>query len=325
MKGAKKLLGLVLLACFICFITVSCQSSNTSNTSVAEPTNTAQTTAAQTTATQPTKSAEETSALKVDVFSASEKGALVASTLIQGEKEAILVDSQLLNSEAQRLVDRITQSGKTLKAIWITHGHPDHYFGLKQVLAKFPNTPVYATAEVVEDVRKLGPNFLQNLKKRYGDDVTSELVIPQVFNQNFMELDGERIEIIKLPQGDTKNTTAIHIPSINTVIAADVLYSGVHPFLVESSAASRTTWLQSLEQIKALNPKEVIPGHKDPSLDNSPAALDKMKNYLETFSNTVKREQSAAAAYAAMEKAFPNYKLAGFFLKISTDAAYKNR
>ena len=320
MKSAKKLLGLVLMACFVCFMAVSCQTSTTSNVApTAEPTNAVQTTSA----TQLTKTPDQASPLEIKVFQASEKGALVASTLIAGEKEAILVDSQLLNSEANKLVDFLTQSGKTLKAIWITHGHPDHYLGLEKVLAKFPNTPVYSTAEVAEDVRKKGPTFIENLKKRYADDISSKLTVPEVLSQNYLELEGQRIEVIKMPQGDTKNTTILHIPSMDTVIAGDVLYSGVHPFLAETNANARRTWIESIDKIKALNPKEVIPGHKDPTLDNSPEALDKMKNYLETFNKTVESERSADAAYAAMEKAFPNHKLAGFFLKISTDAAYK--
>ena len=314
MKRAKTLVGLVLLACFICFMTISCQKSSTKDASVSQPT----------TVAQATNISQQTSPLTVDVFLASEKGALVASTLIEGQKEAILVDSQLLNSEGKRLADRIVASGKTLKAIWVTHAHPDHYFGVNQVLEKFPNTPVYSTSEIVEDIRKRNPGFVQNLKQKFGDDVTSNPFVPQVLNQNYLELEGTRIEIIKMPHGDTKNTTIVNIPSLKTVIAADVVYSGVHPFLVESNAEARSQWIESIEKIKALNPEQVIPGHKNPSLDNSPAALDKIKNYLETFGKIVKQERTPEAALAAIEKAYPDYKLSGFFLKLSVDAAYKN-
>lgn len=267
------------------------------------------------------------SPLSVKVIQASEKGALVVSTLIEGKKEAILVDSQLLLSEAKRVAEEISKSGKTLKAIWITHAHPDHYFGLQEVLKKFPNTPVYSTAAVVADIRKTSSRYLNNLKQKYGEDVTSQPTIPQAFSQKYLDLEGQKIEIVELPQGDTKITTALYIPSLKTFIAGDAVYWGVHPFLVEATTPeARSRWMESLKAIKAMNPQQIIPGHKAPTLNlsKSSESLDSLGKYLETFGNVIKSEKTPDAAFAAMSKAYPDYKLAGFFLKMSTQAAYSN-
>ena len=49
-----------------------------------------------------------------------------SSTLICGERDAILVDTFLTTEQSQTLLDWIVASGKNLTAIYITHGHGDH-------------------------------------------------------------------------------------------------------------------------------------------------------------------------------------------------------
>ena len=68
--------------------------------------------------------------LTATVFTASPGGFLVDSTLIAGDKEAILIDAQFDLADAHRLVAMILESKKQLTTVYITHAHPDHYFGL---------------------------------------------------------------------------------------------------------------------------------------------------------------------------------------------------
>ncbi|MGA8962280.1 MAG: MBL fold metallo-hydrolase [Pseudolabrys sp.] len=53
-----------------------------------------------------------------------------SSTLISGEQDAVLVDTFLTTEQSQTLLDWVVASGKNLIAIYITHGHGDHFFGL---------------------------------------------------------------------------------------------------------------------------------------------------------------------------------------------------
>src|SRR3954467_14998454 len=76
--------------------------------------------------------------LKVEVFTASPDAFLVTSSLITGEKDAVLVDAQFTLSEAHRLAAKVLESRKTLKTIVITHAHPDHWFGVEVLKAQFP-------------------------------------------------------------------------------------------------------------------------------------------------------------------------------------------
>src|ERR1700754_3176814 len=76
-----------------------------------------------------------------------------SATLIYGERDAVLVDTFMTVEQCNGLADAIVASGKSLKAIYVTHGHPDHFFGLKILQYLFPNAKALATREVVAKMR----------------------------------------------------------------------------------------------------------------------------------------------------------------------------
>src|ERR1700754_4425749 len=73
-----------------------------------------------------------------------------SSTLIYGERNAVLVDTFLTADQSQTLVDWVVASGKNLTAIYITHGHGDHFFGLAPLVERFPRARAVATPEIVK-------------------------------------------------------------------------------------------------------------------------------------------------------------------------------
>ena len=48
-------------------------------------------------------------------------------TLIWGERDALLVDTFLGDAQTKELADWIEAKGRTLRTIYLTHGHPDHF------------------------------------------------------------------------------------------------------------------------------------------------------------------------------------------------------
>lgn len=62
----------------------------------------------------------------------------LASTLIYGDADAVLVDAPTTIAEAEKLAGEIEQEGKRLTHIYLTHGHGDHWFGVTSLLASFP-------------------------------------------------------------------------------------------------------------------------------------------------------------------------------------------
>src|SRR6187402_3485759 len=76
--------------------------------------------------------------LTTTVYTGSPGGFLVNSTLVAGDKDAVLIDGQFTLADAHRLVAMILESKKNLTTIVVTHGHPDHYFGLGVLKQAFP-------------------------------------------------------------------------------------------------------------------------------------------------------------------------------------------
>src|SRR6267142_5798452 len=73
-----------------------------------------------------------------------------AVTLITGRSESLLVDTFLSKEHNNELADWIAAKGKRLALIYITHGHPDHFFGLKILKERFPEARMLARHNVVK-------------------------------------------------------------------------------------------------------------------------------------------------------------------------------
>ena len=69
----------------------------------------------------------------------------MASTLIYGKRDAVLVDAFMTVEQASSLADWIAKKNRNLTTIYITHGHGDHWFGVGTLLERFPNASVVAT------------------------------------------------------------------------------------------------------------------------------------------------------------------------------------
>src|SRR4029077_9958955 len=78
----------------------------------------------------------------------------ISSTLISGKRDAVLVDTAITVDQNQKLVDWIEASGKNLTAIYATHGHGDHFFGVRTIQNAFPGAKSGARREVIDVMRK---------------------------------------------------------------------------------------------------------------------------------------------------------------------------
>jgi glyoxylase-like metal-dependent hydrolase (beta-lactamase superfamily II) len=66
------------------------------------------------------------SPLSLEVFNPGEAAIFpVASVLVKGAHDAVLIDAQFSRGEALKLVEKIRASGKHLTTVYISHGDPD--------------------------------------------------------------------------------------------------------------------------------------------------------------------------------------------------------
>ncbi|MGH1550365.1 MBL fold metallo-hydrolase [Leifsonia poae] len=84
-----------------------------------------------------------------------------SSTLIWGERDAVLVDTFTTTEQNDRLIEWIREHDRTLAAVYITHGHGDHAFGIGQLRAAFPGVRVLATTGTIATLHtQADPTYL---------------------------------------------------------------------------------------------------------------------------------------------------------------------
>ena len=205
----------------------------------------------------------------------------VASTLILGDNDAVLVDPPFTYDQIDRVGDWIERSGKRLACIYSTHGHGDHWFGADTIMRRFPGATAYATEKTIAMMHQqatVGRAQLWDVDFP-GLIPDSPVVFEPIPAGGFM-LEGHRCEAVEVGHTDTDDTTVLHVPSIDLVVAGDVAYNGVHQYLLESRGGGIQAWLAGIAKVEALGPGAVVAGHKNRALPDDPAILSQTRQYL---------------------------------------------
>jgi glyoxylase-like metal-dependent hydrolase (beta-lactamase superfamily II) len=260
-------------------------------------------------------------ALTTTVFTGSPAGFLVDSTLIAGDKDAILVDAQFDLADAHRLVAAILETKKRLTTVYITHGHPDHYFGLAVIHQAFPDAKLVALPATVDEIKKTWRDKVKQWGPMYGELVPREPVLPVALVGSTLTLEGQTLEVHGGVQGDSAENSYVWIPSIKTVVAGDIIYRGVHAWTAETSPAGRQAWRRTLDRLAALRPTTVIAGHKDPQLTNDAGSIDAARGYLDAFDAAVGSSNTAAEVQRKVKARFPDAQL-DIILQLGAGAAF---
>lgn len=268
-----------------------------------------------------TATASAETKLTTSVYTASPGGFLVNSTLVAGEKEAVLIDGQFSLADSHRLVAMIMESKKTLTTVYITHWHPDHYFGLNVVKQAFPKVKFVATPDTVAQIKKTWKDKVKQWGPMYGDLVPKTPVVPTVLKGNSITLEGQTLEIHNKVQGDSPDNSYVWIPSIKTVVAGDIIFRGVHVWTAETNADARKAWAKTLDEIAALKPDVVIAGHKDPKLKDDVAGIKQTRDYLTDFDAAVSSSKSATEVTDKLKKKYPDLQL-DIILQIGAGAQF---
>jgi len=175
----------------------------------------------------------------------------ISSTLISGERDAVLVDSPITVKQARDLANWVAASGRNLTTIYATHGHGDHFFGTSTVLERFPNARFVARTEVIKIMRQqASPESLATFwNPRFPGQISSHLAIAEELSGNVINLEGHDLVSVPLGFTDTADTTCLHVPSIGLIVAGDAAYNGVHLHLSESpDQQKRQEWIAALDK-----------------------------------------------------------------------------
>ncbi|WP_051117989.1 Vmh family MBL fold metallo-hydrolase [Vibrio campbellii] len=229
-----------------------------------------------------------------------------SSVLVSGEKELMLFDAQFSVKDGKKLVEQIKNSGKELSMIYISSGDPDYYFGLEPIVAAFPGVKVVASEAVVKHIERTKDAKLAYWGPILEEGAPSKIVVPTVLNDTTLTLEGKRIEVKEINTHDAY----LWVPSEKTVFGGVSVYSGVHVWMADTqSKQERAQWSQSLERMKALKPKTVIPGHYLGDMPKGVEGIQFTINYIADIEQTLDKSSklSSSEISAAMKAKYPQF------------------
>ncbi len=252
----------------------------------------------------------------VHVFSSAESAFYVNSFVIETTRGLVLDDTQFLTSSAQQLRDTIRAHGKPLLAIVITHPHPDHFNGTAEIEREWPGLPIYATQATIDVIRATEADKRAAWTPVYGEDYPRQTVLPNtvVVPGQAVFVDDVELRIDDLGEGESADITVIHLPQNNQLIASDLLYHRVHPWLAEGRTKQ---WLNQIEIVlnRYATATAVFAGHGEAAgLDAFEQQAEYLTNFRAYVSNGVADlarptpEEKSAIAAKVLQR-YPNYPL----------------
>jgi len=231
-----------------------------------------------------------------------------SATLIYGARDAVLVDPLMTIAEVGALCGWLAGHGKNLTAIYATHGHGDHFFGAGIILDRYPDARLVAAANVVAQMRRqAAPESIASVwNMRFPGQIPDDLAIADALAGDVIELEGRELVVVQAGHTNTEHTTYLHVPSLGLVVAGDVVYNDVHPYLGETDRARRRQWLAALDGIDALRPRAVVAGHKRPGNADHPRVVEQTRGYIRDFDRVAEDSNTTLELYERMLALHPD-------------------
>ena len=253
------------------------------------------------------------------VFTADPMGGLVDSTVVLGDSQALLIDSQFTKPNAERLRDMIQATGRSLETIFITHFHPDHHFGVAVLKDAWPEAQILAHPAVAGMLAEMGQGMFDQRKEAMGDALPDSWIAPEPLSGP-LALEGESFEVLDPMIGDTEVITPVHLHQFEALVVADLVYNGTWAWLKEvPDAAAADAWLASLDALEAMNVPVIIPGHRTEDAANDVSGIVHNQKLLKAWRQALDETKTADELKAAMVEAMGE--LPGeFFLDVAVKA-----
>lgn len=247
----------------------------------------------------------EAGILKLEIYNASENSFGVASVIVYGKTEAVLIDAQFTLADAEKVAQQIKNSGKMLTTIYVSHTDPDFYFGLEVFKKYFPEVIAYASPATVESIKATAQKKLDVWGGRLGKAITSNIVLPQVLKGSSIELEGQKLEIIGLEEFPSK--TFVWIPSVKAVVGGiNVFGTTFHLWMADAQTTdARRQWTNVLDKIEALHPAIVIPAHANSGSPFDINAVKHTKGYIQFYEEALKTNKTSETLIATLKTKYP--------------------
>ena len=170
--------------------------------------------------------------------------------------ECVVIDPSF---HPDAIVDTIQKKSLTLKAVWLTHGHFDHFVGTKEIIKKFPTTPIFIDFADLEIVKNGGES------DRASSPITQGCPIPTNFLKDNMKISVGSYEFtVMSTPGHSPGSCCFYFKPANWLFTGDLIF--YHSYgRTDLAGGDETALFQSIREKVLSLPDETIifPGHND--------------------------------------------------------------
>lgn len=167
---------------------------------------------------------------------------------------------------------------------WVvnSHSHGDHWLGNAAVAGD--DTTILASEETRGIIEDDGQSWVDRVAQMTDGTAGETTVLPPnetVTENETRELGGVTVEFRLLGTAHSPGDMALWLPEQEVLMAADVAYGNAAPATMDADVRH---WMATLEELEALDPAVVIPGHGE--LGDARVLAD-LRGYLDTFWSAV--------------------------------------
>jgi glyoxylase-like metal-dependent hydrolase (beta-lactamase superfamily II) len=226
-----------------------------------------------------------------------------ATHIVEGKDKLVLVDGQFLVPYAKKFRDYADSLGKPIERLYLSHRHPDHWFGLGTA---FGDISIHALPECISFIKEHG-EVSRNDHWKLGDLAPDRIVVPQeVVEPGEETIDGVKYVFDRVTDTEIDFHLVIRLPEIGVYFTQDLVYSGTHLYLTKHM----THWIRILEGMLVTDYELFMPGHGLPADKNEVA---RNIEYISTARQAISDGLTNDVFKDFMLQTYPERKCPGIF------------
>lgn len=250
-------------------------------------------------------SAQTAAPLTLKMYNANASSFHVNATVISGKTETMVIDTGFSRADAYRIAADVLDTGKTLKTVFISNADPDYYFGAEVLKELFPQAKVLTTPAVREKIQAKLKGKIAFWGPKMGVNAPKQPIVPDTLESTTLTVDGETIEV-RGTTGELAHRPYVWIPSLKAIAGNVAVFGNLHVWTADTQKpGERKAWLAQLDEMQALKPAVVVPGHMAAGTALDENAIRFTREYLQRFEAEAPKAKNSADLIEAMKKAYP--------------------
>lgn len=191
---------------------------------------------------------------------AQNRGYMVNSTVIIGDRGAIVVDTGWTDEIGAQLKAEIAKlTDKPVTHVINTHHHGDHVLGN----VVFSDAQIMSAEKCRELVEQTGHDWLAMVENMTGVEFPDTRPIPASVtyppeSRTDVTVQGVNMVMWVPPGSHTPGDLMVYLPDDGVLLGGDILVNGITPNFRDGDV---TNWIATLEEVLALDVDTIVPGH----------------------------------------------------------------